>query len=89
MKAIELAQQFRERAEARDGSIWLSAKQVKFFSSLATWVYSGSKNVRSDVIGETVHGRPSITAYFSDGEVWTCQIAHNGAGSFQRERHLG
>ena len=87
IKAIELAAQFRERAEAHDGSIWLSAKQVKFLASLASPVYRGvdERNV-GPVVMETVHGWPIISAFFDDGEVWSCKVMHNGAGAFGRDR---
>jgi hypothetical protein len=82
MRAIELAAQFRERAEARGGTLWLSTRQVDFLESLATPVYRGYEG-DADVVSQTVHGRPSVSAYFPDGGVWTCHIQHNGAGLFK------
>jgi hypothetical protein len=82
LTALDLAMQFRERAEARGGSLWLSAKQSAFLKSLATPVYRGTTGDPGPVISETVHGWPTVTAYFDDGRVWTCKIAHNGAGLF-------
>lgn len=83
MRAIDLALQFRDRAQQRDGTLWLSAKQVAFLRSLATPVSSSFRGDPGPVVSQTVHGRPSVTAYFADGEVWTCHIQHNGAGLFR------
>ena len=82
--ALDLAMQFRERAEARDGSLMLSAKQVAFLKSLATPVYRGANPGNADVLSGTTHGRPWITAYMPDGSEWTCHVYHNGAGLFRR-----
>lgn len=83
--ALDLAMQFRERAEQRGGSIFLTGKQVAFLKSLATPVYRGADPGNASVISETVHGWPLIHAYFPDGTVWTCAVQHNGAGLFGPE----
>ena len=83
LRAIDLAMQFRARAEGRGGVLWLSAKQVAFLRSLATPVFRGYDGDPGPVISQAVHGRPSVTAYFSDGGVWTCHVQPNGAGLFK------
>jgi hypothetical protein len=85
LRAIDLAMQFRARAEARGGQLWLSAKQVGFLKSLATPVWRGCAGDPGPVISQTVHGRPSVSAYFEDGTVWTCHVQHNGAGLFTED----
>jgi len=82
LRAIDLAWQFRARAEARGGALWLSGKQVAYLKSLATPVWRGYQG-DADVVSETVHGRSLVHAYFPDGEVWTCAIQANGAGLFK------
>jgi hypothetical protein len=80
VRAIDLAAQFRQRAEGHGGALWLSAKQVAFLRSLATPVWRGYAGDPGPVVSETVHGRPQVTAAFADGEVWTCHVQPNGAG---------
>jgi hypothetical protein len=83
MKGIDLAGLFRERAEAKGGALWLSAKQTAWLKALAVPVWSGYRGDPGPVVSETVHGRPQVHAYFEDGTVWTCHIEQNGAGLFK------
>jgi hypothetical protein len=83
LRALDLAAQFRDRAEQRGGALWLSVKQVAFLKSLATPVWSGYRGDPGPVVAETVHGRLQVHAYFEDGTVWTCHVQPSGAGLFK------
>lgn len=74
--ANDLAAQFAERAQARDGSLWLSAKQVAWLRSLAV------RTPNVEVYKQ--HGWPVI-----EGHDWMVTIHHNGAGLFRIGKWVG